>query len=420
VRGNEPVLDGRTLNGDMPCQLLHKVTVCNPRPIVNLGANGRSRTLRVTPRHDCNALVDRLLSVQAPTLDCAPRGEYCRWPGQGEVSLTEQELAARLTRVPHRVPKSFPWKNASDIYNYWIDERKDFPQAMELSAAPNIVPAEKPKMPFLPSEIHFDGTFLPRSGRVRVDGGPYAGKKFLRRVKATEAPVGCVLVVGKEKPKTSSVWHAKAERAMLKLLAAEELLCVKCGDNLVHRFGAGFVLCEICESAPSVPEPHFDFNKLVALASYNRKNGGFQDEANYKRTQPLFFSVSLPELYGQIDRPLLDYELAIFLATKHPGFTQRTSLAYLKAQRAAAQLSARFLFKRTFAEITRLVPHTTENSVRMYCERAHEDFAKALRACRGVFPEEAVFALQSRMLDSLYAPSLTQGHLCHSKTCCTA
>jgi ribosomal protein L37AE/L43A len=268
------------------------------------------------------------------------------------VHLSGAELEVRLTRVPRR----HPWKGVSDVYNYWIDEGKDFPEPMALSVAPRIF-----------------------------------GPAHAQRTR-----------------------QGKAERVALKLT------CVQCGENAVERFGDGFVLCDICEVAPAMEPWQIDFNKLLALASSNRKDDGFQDAENYKRKQPESVPVSLPELYSHADRPLLDYELALLLAVKYPKFTQRNSPAYLKAQRAAAQLAAHFLFQRTFAEITHMIPQTTEDAVRKFCRRAHADFAKYLRSCQGRIPEEAVAALRSGMLTSLFAPALVKGHQCHSQTYCTA
>lgn len=402
IKPHAAVFTGATLKDDLPCQLLHKITVCKSVPVFT--ENGVSRNISVTPRHDFDKLANRLLTIRAPITPLVLRGEFCLLPRENEIVLSEEELATRLTRVPRR----HPWQRISDVYNHLIDERQEFPQSPVLAAPPNIIPSEKPKMPFISSDLKASG--------------PIQGLVFKRKKDPKGTGTVWLIAESKKQPEKAArrMWHAKAEHAMLKLLSADQLLCVKCGENAVYRFGAGFVLCETCETAPAVAEPHFDFYKLIALASDTRKDGGFQDEENYKRTQPQHLSVSLAEMYGQSDRPLLDYELALILAVKYPKFTQRNTLSYLKAQRAAAQLSARFLFKRSFAEITRLVPHTKENAVRMYCERAHADFAKYLRDCRGKFPEEARFALRSRMLDSLYAPALIQGHRCHSKTCCTA
>ena len=408
VRSNRAVLDGRTLNANLPCLLLHKIVVCNPRPIVNLGENGRSRTLRVTPRHDCNALVDRLLSVQAPALDCAPRGEHCRWPREtaGEW-LNDSQVAVSVTRVPHR----HPWCDFSEELINLVDGGKQVP-AVEVWTAPKICGPDRPKMPFISSDLKATG--------------PLQGVVFRRR-KFSGTGTVWLIAQCKRKPEKAArrTWHAKAERAMLKLLNSEQLLCVKCGENLVHRFGAGFVLCETCETAPTPVQHgwkqtdwdnHFDFD----FDRPNRKDNAFQDAENYQRKTPKLMPVSLAELYSDPNRPLLDYELALLLAVKYPGFTNRNSLAYLKAQRAAAQIAAHFLFQRKFAEITRMIPLTTVDAVRKFCERVHADHAKYLQQSRGYRPEEATTALRSRMLDSLYAPALITGHLCHSKTCCTA
>jgi hypothetical protein len=76
VRSGEAILDGRTLNGYMPCLLLHKVNVCKPISIVD-SENGWTRNIKVTTRHDVDKLIDQLLRVKAPALDLAPRGEHC-------------------------------------------------------------------------------------------------------------------------------------------------------------------------------------------------------------------------------------------------------------------------------------------------------------------------------------------------------
>lgn len=369
IEAHPPLLNGGTLDGSMPCRLLHAVTRCAPASAVS-----RPEPMRVNSS---------------------------RIPSPTQLSEMHDALLAYAEHVPRPT----------------------------LSEPPNM--CVRPRMTFQPTEIQFDGTFLPTSRRVRVDSGPYAGKSFLPRIKAIGPPAGCMLFVGKEEPQKgqSTRWRAKANRKMQKLLAQDGPCCVCCMEDLRD----GFLLCPDCETAPTVVheclgeplefnEYHLPRNAKRFRVSKNRKDNGFQDAANYKKNPSLLSDnryVSPSEPYTDGGRPLLEHELSWILAVKYPGFTRPGSLEYKKAQRAAAQLAGHFIFKRTFAEITRTVPMTTEESVRKLCLRAREDYwAKYVRS--GRMPVEAVAAMTTGMLRRLYPPSLTDGHFCHSATCCAA
>jgi ribosomal protein L37AE/L43A len=412
IRVSNLPFDGRTLNGASPCLLLHTVQRLPAGP-------GCERAgITVSSRYSVDGLVD-LLAVQKPGF---------AYPQCGERKYG-------ITGVPRR---NLP--DLSDEYNNLIDNRLPFPK-IEMSSAPNIF-RDRPPMPFVASELKATG--------------PLQGVVF-KQVKK-QGGTGTVWLIARcttriEKAKRRS-WHAKAERLTLKQLASQKLVCVQCGENTVERFGEGFVLCDICETAPAVIahgwkqddwNEHFDFN-----GTSNPKDHGFQDAERRKMerkkrkqenlkpnithlAQLRYVSPATPyhslseyelprvdrERFWERARPLLEDELAWILAVKYPGFTNRNSPAYLKAQRAAAQLAAHFIFGRGFAEIVRMVPVSSRSNAEKLCKAVRADYMKYVRQHRGHRPEEASRAIRSGMLRSLYAPALTTGHLCRSRTCCT-
>lgn len=457
IVATQPLFDGRTLNGETHCKLMTlKIQLCPPDPRLK---KVQRKGFNVTARHDVDKLID-LLCVTPPAKVDVLRGEFCVWPRGEERELTAPQLVQRLTRVPARV-----FRSKSTRLHSLVEAGQKLPARPEPWTAPKIFGPDRPAMPFIPTVVTFTGTLKPSKIRILKSGAKVQTRsritvvgqepQELRGKTFTHAGGLCMIekderYLWETRPSKKSIkeWDAKAAVAMQpKLKSADQLLCIQCGENLIHQFG-GFVLCDMCESQPTIFElGDEDWKEQIDGDSHFYDD--FQDEQDYngrerdkveryERDDQLDekgYLVSTPislqefyrsELYTGRRRMFLDYELAWLLAVKFSGFTERTTPAYIHARSYVAQLAAYFIFRHSFEAIARFVPMsptdrtTTEDSVRKLCQRAHGYLEAAIKKNGGLMPDEARAALRSGMFNSLYSPTLILGHQCHSETCCTA
>jgi hypothetical protein len=274
----------------------------------------------------------------------------------------------------------------------------------------------RPHMAFVPTEIKFTVKLPQHRAKVQpilVASGKHIGKEFVP-VRGMRSGV-LFWLLEDETPKT----RTQNKSLMLETIGRDGALrCASCGLQPIAD--DCFILCWTCDHRDMVnagnAKTHFDFsaNKNTRktprrkamtpkqAGSKNRKDQGFQDD---EESLPVYTSPSATKLS--------EVEFACILAEKYPGFTAKDSPAYRKAQRAAAQLSARFIFKRPASEVAAIVGGNTK-AVTKFCRRAREEYADHL--AHQPLPEEVRVCMASGMLRELFPPNETQGCLVRSSS----
>ena len=384
IAPTQPVLDGRTLNGDQPCVLMHAVRRCPPRSAY--GAETQE--------------ADRLSFLEHRNINN-------RFPSPARLSEIHDNMLAFAEHVQREwlVPEPYPNK------------------------------CQRPSIPFIASEYKFEGTI--ENSSLQVTAGHHSVKdmtfkkkrgRWIAALEGTERPLSerpsWYEIPGNMDATQKRTWNDKVKEALRGEFAHKrKLRCVSCrraeiGDH-------DFVLCELCvidlqasvlhwfdvktdsESnvildvdsgfAPDSADPNFSEDLANPARDVDR-----WVHATTAKTKPrptgAFFDDQQP--YSDEDRPLSEYELAVILATKYSGFTKKGSPAYRKAQKMAAQLVGRYLCGHSYPDLVQAIPRTTEKSITRACDRARRDYQQKL--WRQPMPDEARDVLRTEFLRCLY------------------
>jgi hypothetical protein len=259
-----------------------------------------------------------------------------------------------------------------------------------------------------------DGRVLYKRGKITVTGGhPEFSGKTLVEAKTTwgyksrhafpifTAETGDKPDLGAVRSyinrTRTAVKHDRIRNATGKVLCA---CCVR--DEIGEE---EFVLCDTCSSK----------NLANGFSSgFRGYNEPLQDDSYLEAVAPDKY-LSLEEPYHEEERPLYEHELALILAVKCKGFTKRNTVAHRKARRLAALLVGHFRFGHSFADLSHIVPLTSEKSAEVFCKRARADWHNYLRSASLEADKEAREALRLGLLRSIYPMHLTEGRRVYSQ-----